>query len=468
MRDLHVVILAAGKGTRMKSATPKVLHPLAGQPIIEHVLRTVDRLGTASTTLVVGHGSDQVKAALKGRQNLQFVVQSPLLGTGHALLQTEPVLKGLKGDVLLLYADVPLLESGTVLRLLEAHREAKAAMTVLSAELADPYGYGRVVRSADGQIERIVEERDASAEQREIREINSGIYAFALDPLFAQLNQLGADNAQGEYYLTDLVAMYRQAGTRVECVRIEHADQLRGVNSRQDLADLTLTLRHRKNRALMADGVTLEDPATTFVDADVEIGEDTVLGPGVRLEGSTVVGERCRIHAGCRLTNATLQNDVVILDHCVVVDSVVSEGASVGPMAHIRPESVVGPSARVGNFVELKKTTLGTGSKANHLAYLGDATIGAGVNVGAGTITCNYDGEKKHPTVIEDGVFIGSDSQLIAPVTLGKGSYVGAGSSITSDVPAGSLAIARGRQVVKPDWASERKARRDAGKRDSS
>ena len=467
MRDLHIVILAAGKGTRMKSATPKVLHPLVGRPIIEHVLDTADQLRAASTTLVVGHGSDRVRAALAGRTNLQFVVQSPLLGTGHALLQAEPVLKGLKGDVLLLYADVPLLELGTVLRLLEAHREARAAMTVLSADLPDPYGYGRIVRSKDGLVERIVEERDASAEQREIREINSGIYVLSMESLFAHLNSLGAENAQGEHYLTDLVTMYRQEGVRVECLRVDHADQLRGVNSRQDLADLSLTLRQRKNRSLMAEGVTLEDPASTYVDSNVEVGADTVLGPGVRLEGRTVVGERCHIHAGCRLTNATLEDDVVVLDHCVVVESVLAQHATVGPMAHIRPHSVVGPSARVGNFVELKKTTLGKGSKASHLAYLGDATIGEGVNVGAGTITCNYDGDKKHPTVIEDGVFIGSDSQLIAPVTLGKGSYVGAGSSITSDVPAGALAIARGRQVVKPDWAAERKARRDAQKRDS-
>jgi bifunctional UDP-N-acetylglucosamine pyrophosphorylase/glucosamine-1-phosphate N-acetyltransferase len=462
--DLHVVILAAGKGTRMKSATPKVLHLLAGRSLIEHTLATVDHLKTASTTLVVGHGADQVQSALASRPDLQFVVQSPQLGTGHALQQAEPALKGRKGDVLLLYADVPLLESGTLLRLLEAHRNAKAAMTVLTAELADPYGYGRIVRDKEGQVARIVEERDASAAQRNIREINSGIYALSLRPLFQHLNQLATDNSQGEYYLTDLVALYRQNGLRVDGLCLDSADELRGVNSRLDLAELSQIVRQRKNRLLMMGGVTLEDPATTFVDIDVTVGPDTVLGPGVRLEGRTVVGDRCRVHAGCRLTNVTMKNDVVVLDYSVIVESSVGEGAAVGPMAHVRPQSVIGPGARVGNFVELKKTSLGKGSKASHLSYLGDATIGEGVNIGAGTITCNYDGEAKHPTVIEDGVFIGSDTQLIAPVTVGKDAYVGAGSSITKDVPAGSLAVARGHQVIKPDWSTRRKASRKAAK----
>ena len=462
--DLHVVILAAGKGTRMKSATPKVLHSLAGRPLIEHILATVDQLKTASTTLVVGHGADQVQSALAGRPNLQYVVQSPQLGTGHALLKAEPVLRGRKGNVLLLYADVPLLEPGTLLRLLEAHRNAKAAMTVLTAELADPYGYGRIVRDGEGQVARIIEERDASSEQRSIREINSGIYALSMRPLFEHLNQLATDNSQGEYYLTDLVALYRQKGLRVDGLCLDTAGELRGVNSRLDLAELSQIVRQRKNRLLMMGGVTLEDPATTFVDIDVTVGPDTVLGPGVRLEGRTVVGDRCRIHAGSRLTNVTMEDDVVVLDYSVIVESSVGQGAQVGPMAHVRPQSVIGPGARVGNFVELKKTSLGKGSKASHLTYLGDSTIGEGVNIGAGTITCNYDGEVKHPTVIEDGVFIGSDSQLIAPVTIGKDAYVGAGSSITSDVPAGSLAIARGRQVIKPDWATKRKAARKAAK----
>ena len=465
MSDLHVVILAAGKGTRMKSVLPKVLHHLAGKPLIEHVLRTVDQLEVASKVLVVGHGADDVRTALEARQDLQFVVQSPQLGTGHALLQTEPVLKGKTGTVLLLYADVPLLESGTLARLVETHRTTRAAATVLTAELDDPYGYGRIVRDPSGLISRIVEERDASSAHRAIREINSGIYTMALAPLFDHVHGLATDNAQGEYYLTDLIAMYRQKDMRVETLCLDSADELRGVNSRLDLAELSAVMRQRKNRALMVGGTTLEDPATTYVDVDVTVGTDTVIGPGVRLEGTTTIGDRCRIHTGSRLTNAKVDDDVVVLDYSVIVNSEIGAGAAVGPMAHIRPDSVLGPLARVGNFVELKKTTLGRGSKANHLAYIGDATIGEGVNIGAGTITCNYDGEKKFKTVIEDGVFIGSDSQLIAPVTIGRDAFVAAGSSITEDVPAGALAVARSKQIIKNGWATKLKAARAAAKK---
>jgi bifunctional UDP-N-acetylglucosamine pyrophosphorylase/glucosamine-1-phosphate N-acetyltransferase len=426
------------------------------------VLRTVDQLAAASTTLVVGHGAEEVTASLAGRPHLQFVLQSQQLGTGHALLQTRSALAGKTGTVLLLYADVPLLQSSTLARLIETHQSARAAATVLTAELDDPYGYGRIVRDRSGRIVRIVEERDASGEERAIREINSGIYAFALAPLFDALDGLAADNAQGEYYLTDLVSIYRRKNQRVETLLIEAPDELRGVNSRVDLADLGRVLRARKNRALMLDGVTLEDPATTYVDDDVVVGPDTVIAPGVLLEGRTRVGRGCRIGPGARLTNATLADDVTVLDRSVIVESTVDAGASIGPFAHVRPQSIVGEHARVGNFVELKKTKIGRGSKANHLAYLGDATIGDDVNVGAGTITCNYDGVNKHPTIIEDGVFIGSDTQLIAPVRVGRGAYVAAGSSITADVPPDSLAIARGRQENKVGWAVKRRARRSS------
>ena len=460
--SLFVVILAAGKGTRMKSARPKVLHALLGRPIIEHVLRTSDPLRAEQSIVVVGHGAADVQAALGHRPALQFVTQSPQLGTGHALLQAEPVLAGKSGTVLLLYADVPLLRSQTLTRLLEHHRASKATATVLSAELADPYGYGRIVRGADGRVQRIAEERDASADEREIREINSGIYCFDLRPLFPALRQLAADNSQGEYYLTDLIAQYQQRHLTVETLRLDSAAELRGVNTRVDLAELGAELRARKNRDVMLSGVTLEDPATTYIDLDVAIGPDTVIGPNVLLQGSTSIGAGCRIHAGSRLTNAVLAERVTVLDRSVVVDSEIGAGAQVGPFSHLRPHSIVGENAHIGNFVELKKTTVGRGSKANHLAYLGDATIGDHVNVGAGTITCNYDGAAKHPTVIEDGAFIGSDSQLIAPVTIGKGAYVAAGSSITKDVPADALAIARGDQVNKPGWVAKRRAARQA------
>jgi bifunctional UDP-N-acetylglucosamine pyrophosphorylase/glucosamine-1-phosphate N-acetyltransferase len=455
---LHVVVLAAGKGTRMKSSQPKVLHELAGRPIIEHVLRTVDALHATSTIVVVGHGADRVRAALSSRPSLEFAVQSPQLGTGHALLQAESALSGKSGTVLLLYADVPLLQPGTLTRLVEHHRTHKAAATVLTMELPEPYGYGRIVRDKKGLISRIVEERDASGEQRRIREVNSGLYCFNMQPLFGALHQLATDNAQGEYYLTDLVSMYRQRKLRVETLMVDTPGELRGVNSRLDLAELGGVLRARKNRDAL-----LEDPASTFIDMDVTIAPDTVIGPGVVLQGTTKIGEGCRIHAGCRITNSTVGARVVMLDHSIVIDSTIGSDARIGPFAHLRPQSEVGEGAHVGNFVELKKTSMGKGAKANHLAYLGDATIGAGANIGAGTITCNYDGVNKHPTIIEDGAFIGSDSQLVAPVRVGAGAYVGAGSTITKDVPADALAVSRTPQQNRPGWAAARRAKRMKG-----
>jgi bifunctional UDP-N-acetylglucosamine pyrophosphorylase/glucosamine-1-phosphate N-acetyltransferase len=460
MSDLHVVILAAGKGTRMKSARPKVLHELAGRTLVEHVLETVAHLDAAETVLVVGHGAADVQAALADRAGLRFAVQSPQLGTGHALLQAETALAGRHGTVLLLYADVPLLAPATLRQLLEAHRAARAAATVLTAEFDDPYGYGRIVRDSSGRLARIVEERDASADERAIREVNSGIYAFELDPLFAALHQLAADNAQGEYYLTDLIGMYRQRGLPLATLRLPDAGELRGVNSRVDLADLAVVLRQQKCRELMLSGVTLEDPSTTYVDPDVQVGEDTVLAPGVRLTGRTVLGRRCRVQSGTRISHSTLGDDVTVLDGCVIEQSIVGSGVSLGPFARLRPETQIAEGAHIGNFVELKKTRFGPRSKAGHLTYLGDAVIGADVNVGAGVITCNYDGVRKHETVIEDGAFVGSDSQLIAPVTIGRGAYVAAGSSVTSAVPADALAVARALQTNKPGWAASRRAKK--------
>jgi bifunctional UDP-N-acetylglucosamine pyrophosphorylase/glucosamine-1-phosphate N-acetyltransferase len=456
MTTPYVVVLAAGKGTRMKSSRPKVLHALAGRPLIEHVLRAAAPLHAASTVVVVGHGADEVQHALSGSADLQFVVQSPQLGTGHAVLQTEQVLAGHKGTLLLLYADVPLLQTGTLLRLLEHHAHTRAAATVLTAKLDDPYGYGRIVRDTSGRVARIVEERDASPAERQVLEVNSGIYALQLEPLFPALHRLATDNSQGEYYLTDLVAGYRRDGLPVETLCLDDPAEMRGVNSRIDLADLTSVIWARKRRALMLDGVTLEDPATTYVDDDVRVGADTIIGPGVTLSGRTAIGERCRLMPGVRISDSVVGDDTTVLDRSVIVESTVGARARIGPFSHLRPKSVIGDGAHVGNFVELKNTRLGRDSKANHLAYLGDGVIGDRVNIGAGAITCNYDGTEKHPTVIEDDVFIGSDSQLVAPVTIGKGAYVAAGSSITEDVPPGGLGIARSRQVNKPDWAARR------------
>ena len=457
MPEIHVVILAAGQGTRMKSRLPKVLHPIAGRPMIEHVLRIAESVSPATITLIVGHRADIVRERLKRWANLRFALQEPQLGTAHALQQAEPVLAGRTGTVVLLSGDVPLLRPEALTRLVETHQAAGAAATVMTANVDRPYGYGRIVRT-DGRIARIVEERDASPTERQIREINSGIYAFDLAPLFDALRGIASQNAQGEFYLPDLIAIYRRRKLPVETFANERPHEIRGINSRTELAEVSRIVRQTKNEELMAAGVTIIDPATTYIDPDVQVGPDTVIHPGVLLEGQTRIGAACELHAHVRIVDSEIGDQVTVNNFCLVVGAQVAGGAQVGPFAHLRPETRVGEKAKIGNFVELKKTTLGPGSKANHLSYLGDATIGANVNVGAGTITCNYDGERKHPTVIEDGAFIGSDTQLIAPVTVGKGAYVGAGSSITEDVPAGALGIARGRQSNVEGWVERKKA----------
>jgi bifunctional UDP-N-acetylglucosamine pyrophosphorylase / glucosamine-1-phosphate N-acetyltransferase len=454
--EIHIVILAAGQGTRMKSALAKVLHHAAGQPMIEHVLRASDEVDPTTVTVVIGHQADSVRLWLTSRNNVQCVVQSPQLGTGHALRQAEVVLSGRTGTVVLLSADVPLLTGATLRRLVETHRSAGAAATVVTAVVERPHGYGRIIRS-DGRIASIVEQRDATPEQQLVNEINSGIYAFDAAPLFESLRGIAAANAQGEYYLTDIVGVYRQRDLPVETLIVGDPREVRGVNNRSELADVSAIMRQKKNQELMASGVTIVDPTNTYIDADVVVGSDTVIHPGVVIEGQTRIGSACEIQAYSRITNSELADNVTILNFCVIVGARVAQGAAIGPFAHLRPATDVGRNAKVGNFVELKKTSLGAGSKANHLSYLGDATIGANVNVGAGTITCNYDGERKHETVVEDDAFIGSASQLIAPVRVGRGAYVCAGSSITRDVPPGALGIARGRQDNVEGWAGRRK-----------
>jgi bifunctional UDP-N-acetylglucosamine pyrophosphorylase/glucosamine-1-phosphate N-acetyltransferase len=454
--ETHVVILAAGQGTRMKSSLAKVLHPIASRPMIERVLETANAVDPATTTLIVGHKADAVREQLGKNQNLWFALQQPQLGTAHALQQAEPLLAGRAGSLILLSGDVPLLRPTTLKRLLETHRGSGAAATVVTATVDRPYGYGRIVRTR-GRISRIVEERDASPTQRQIKEINSGIYAFDLAPLFDALRSIASQNAQGEFYLTDLIAIYRRRKLPVEALLIENAQEIRGINSRSELAEVSRLVRQKKNEELMAAGVTFIDPATTYVDPEAEIAADTVLHPGVVIEGRTRIGAACEIQAYVRISNSEIGDRVTINSFCLISGAQVANGAALGPFAHLRPGTTVGEKAKVGNFVELKNTNLGPRSKANHLSYLGDATVGADVNVGAGTITCNYDGVNKHRTVIEDGAFIGSDSQLVAPVTVGKGAYVGAGSSIVTDVPAGALGIARGRQNNVEGWVKRRK-----------
>jgi bifunctional UDP-N-acetylglucosamine pyrophosphorylase / glucosamine-1-phosphate N-acetyltransferase len=454
--DTHVVILAAGKGTRMKSALPKVLHRIAGLPLIEHVLMGAAALNPRSVTMVIGHQADALRTALRGREDIGFVVQEPQLGTAHALLQTEDALRGASGTLVLLSGDVPLLTASTLEKLVERHTAGGAAATVVTAVVDDPRGYGRIVRIGE-QIARIVEEKDATSTERQIREINSGIYAFALEGLFEAVRSIAAENAQREYYLPDLVSIFRQRGLIVETVTVPNADEIRGINSRSELASTSRVVRERKNAELMAAGVTIEDPSTTYVDREVTVGADTVIHPFVILEGRTTIGAGCEIHAGVRIVDSAIGDRVVVLNHCLIVSSRVAGAASIGPFAHLRPGNDIREGAHIGNFVELKKTVLGAGSKAGHLAYLGDATIGEKVNIGAGTITCNYDGVNKNQTIIEDGAFIGSDTQLIAPVSVGTGAYVGTGTTIRENVPAGALAVSAGKQRNIEGWVAERR-----------
>jgi bifunctional UDP-N-acetylglucosamine pyrophosphorylase / glucosamine-1-phosphate N-acetyltransferase len=457
--DTHVVVLAAGKGTRMKSSLPKVLHRVAGLPMIDHVMTAAAALDAKSTTIVIGHQAEVLRNALSAWQSLSFVVQEPQRGTAHALLTTEPALRSAAGTLVLLSGDVPLLTVATLQALVTRHLAAGAAATVVTAIVDDPHGYGRIVRTGE-QIARIVEEKDANPGERAIREINSGIYAFALDGLFEAVRSIAAENAQQEYYLPDLVAVYRRQGRTVETVVVDNADEIRGINSRSELAAVSHIVRDQKSAELMAAGVTIEDPATAYIDRDVTVGADTIVHPGVSLEGTTTIGVGCEIHSGSRLVNVHVGDRTIIHNHCVLTDVRIGADATIGPFAHLHHQSDVRDRTRVGNFVELKKTVLGAGSKAAHLAYLGDATIGEKVNIGAGTITCNYDGVSKTQTVIEDGAFIGSDSQLLAPITIGKGAYVGSGTTVRTSVPPGALAVSAGKQRTIEGWADERRQKK--------
>jgi bifunctional UDP-N-acetylglucosamine pyrophosphorylase/glucosamine-1-phosphate N-acetyltransferase len=456
MSDIHVVVLAAGKGTRMKSSLPKVLHRVAGIPMLDHVLRTAVALQPQTVTVVVGHQAAALASHLATQPKLTRVVQEPQLGTAHALVTAEAALSEATGTLLVLSGDVPLLRAQTLKDLIDRHLQTSGCATVVTAVVEHPAGYGRIVRNGE-RIAAIVEERDATPNERAICEINSGIYAFALDGLFAALREVATTNVQREYYLPDLVAIYVSRGERVETLRVMDANEILGINNRKDLEAVSRVLRSRKNTELMSAGVTIEDSATTYIDQDVAVGVDTIIHPGVSLEGNTTIGCECEIHTGVRIVDSRIGDRVVIYNHCVITSSTVATDGRVGPFAHLRPGSDIRDGARVGNFVELKKTVLGAGSKSMHLAYLGDATIGTKVNVGAGTITCNYDGEKKYPTVIEDGAFIGSDSQLIAPVKIGKDAYVGSGTTVREDVPGGALAVSAGKQRNIEDWAKKRK-----------
>lgn len=451
-----ILVLGAGKATRFKSAYPKLLHALAGCLMGERVLRTAAAAGAEKTYLIIGHQAEAMRKAF-ARPGLEFIEQTEQLGTGHALIVARPELERCPSDIVVaLVGDVPLLQPQTLKALVAAHRQEGAACTILTARLDNPTGYGRIVRSDGKQVRAIVEERIATAAEKEIREVNTGILCFSRQPLLEHVGELSCDNAQKEYLLTDLVEIFHRHHLKVAACE-GPAGETAGINDRVQLAEVGKTLSMRKNLALMKDGVTITDPATTYIDEDVAIGADTVIEPGVSLRGRTRVGSGCRLEPYSTITDSALADGVTVRQSCVITNCEVGAGATVGPFAHLREGAVVGPTARIGNFVELKKSKVGRGAKALHLTYLGDATVGERSNIGAGTITCNYDGEKKNPTTIGDDVFIGSGNMLVAPVRIGDGAYTAAGSTITKEVPPGSLALARGQQVVKEGWVRERK-----------
>ncbi|MDP9361805.1 MAG: bifunctional UDP-N-acetylglucosamine diphosphorylase/glucosamine-1-phosphate N-acetyltransferase GlmU [Acidobacteriota bacterium] len=459
--NLDVIILAAGLGTRMKSATIKILHRAAGRPIIDYVLDLACEVSERPPIMIVGHQRDAVKQAVGNRA--RFAIQETQKGTGHAVLQAAEILEneGVAGrKVLILSGDVPLTHPETLRRLIDEHERSQNVLTLLTMKPDDPAMYGRIVRDASGAVTRIVEAKDATDEEKRIDEVNAGIYVFDGDHLFDNLRNLSTSNAQGEYYLTDLLAVLRNAGKRIGAVGASDPIEALGVNSRAELATVEGEIQQRVVAKLMKDGVTFRNPATVVIDSTVSIGNDSVVYPFVTIEGMTTIGSRCVVEPGVHLINVTVGDDVHLKTGTVAEDSVIENEAAVGPYAHLRPGSRLGRHVKVGNFVETKKAVFGEGAKASHLSYIGDAEIGADVNIGAGTITCNYDGVNKHKTVIEDGVFIGSDTQLVAPVRVGKGAYVGAGSTITKDVPAGALALSRTPQRIIEGWAARKKQER--------
>ena len=458
MRPLASIVLAAGKGTRMKSGLTKVLHPIAGPPMIAWPVAAAREAGSDPIVLVIGHQATAVQAVFRGAADIRSAMQEEQLGTGHAVACALDTLAGFSGTVLILCGDTPLLRSETLKNMLTYHRDNGAAITVLTALMDDPLGYGRVVRDGSGQVAAIVEHKDATQEEREIREINSGIYCMDSGFLFANIKEISNDNAQGEYYLTDLLAIAVRKGLTCLALPTADADEIMGVNDRVQLSEAARILRSRINREHMLNGVTLVDPDQSYIDHGVTIGADTTIHPGCRIGCGSIIGSGCEIEAAVSISDCRIGDDCHIKASSVLESSELGEDVSVGPMAHLRPGTVLGNKVKIGNFVETKKIVMGEGSKASHLTYLGDAEIGRDVNIGCGTITCNYDGVKKHRTVIGDGVFIGSDVQLVAPVAVGRNSLVAAGTTVTIDVPPDSLALSRVPQVNKEGWRLKKKS----------
>lgn len=445
---LKTLILAAGKGTRMKSDMPKVIHKVNGIPMITKIIDTLSELNPEENILILGHKKEEVLKVVG--ENCDYVLQTEQLGTGHAVIQAKEKLKGYDGDVMILCGDTPLLRESTLKSLYEYHKESGAVTTILTSIYENPFGYGRIVKE-DGLVKAIVEEKEASEEIKKIKEVNAGVYCFNSKELFKALDKIDNNNEKGEYYLTDVIGIQVSENKKVQSFILEDKMEILGVNSKVELAQAGKVLRDRKNRELMEEGVILIDPETTYVEESVKVGRDTVLYPGVVLQGKTVIGENCEIIGNSRIIDSVLGNNIRV-ESSVIEESILEDGVTMGPFAHIRPKSLLKEKVHIGNFVEVKKSTLEKGVKAGHLTYLGDAQVGENTNIGAGTITCNYDGVNKFKTVIGKDAFIGSDSMLVAPVNIGEKALIGAGSVITKDVPSNSLAVSRSKQIIKTDW----------------
>ena len=445
---LKTLILAAGKGTRMKSDMPKVIHKVNGVPMITKIIDTLSGLNPKENILILGHKKEEVLKVVG--ENCDYVLQTEQLGTGHAVIQAKEKLEGYDGDVMILCGDTPLLRESTLKSLYDYHKESGAVTTILTSIYENPFGYGRIVKE-DGLVKAIVEEKEASEEIKKIKEVNAGVYCFNSKELFKALDKIDNNNEKGEYYLTDVIGIQVSENKKVQSFILEDKMEILGVNSKVELAQAGKVLRDRKNRELMEEGVILIDPETTYVEESVKVGRDTVLYPGVVLQGKTVIGENCEIIGNSRIIDSVLGNNIRV-ESSVIEESILEDGVTMGPFAHIRPKSLLKEKVHIGNFVEVKKSTLEKGVKAGHLTYLGDAQVGENTNIGAGTITCNYDGVNKFKTVIGKDAFIGSDSMLVAPVNIGEKALIGAGSVITKDVPSNSLAVSRSKQIIKTDW----------------
>lgn len=458
MEKRYVVILAAGQGTRMKSSLYKVLHPVCGKPMVQHVIDQVSQLSVDKIVTVVGHGAEKVKEQLG--ESCEYAVQTEQLGTAHAVMQADTHLEKLAGTTIVICGDTPLITADTMSALLNYHEETNAKATILTANADDPTGYGRIVRK-NGAVEKIVEHKDASPEERQLTEINTGTYCFDNEELFKALKEVSNDNVQGEYYLPDVIEILKNKGQIVSAYQTSSFDETLGVNDRIALSQAEKIMKERINKFHMKNGVSLIDPDHTYISADVVIGKDTVIYPGTMISGDTEIGEDCVIGPHTEIKNCKILNGTKIRQS-VAYDSEIGHHVAIGPFAHIRPLSSISDEVKIGNFVEVKKSVMGKGSKASHLSYIGDAEIGEDVNLGCGSITVNYDGKNKFLTKIKDGAFIGCNSNLIAPVTIGKGAYVAAGSTVTNDVPDEALSVARARQVNKEDYVSRLKMNKNS------